>query len=141
MIAALAGAGGAQTGVQFIIIRALHGIGASMYLPTTTSLWTSSVGPGRTRNVGFAVMSFAGPVGLQTGYLLAGGLEKTSLSWRFTFYLAAGIMFFFGSVGYLIIPKRSATGETTAKKVIYDLDLLGIALITAALGLLNYSLA
>ena len=76
MTVSLAAAGG-----QFIVFRAIQGLGAVMCLPTKISIWTSAVPKGRLRNLGFACLSFSSPIGLRVGFLLLGAFGEPGRSW------------------------------------------------------------
>ncbi|KAL9113468.1 MAG: hypothetical protein Q9227_002509 [Pyrenula ochraceoflavens] len=125
MAVSLAITGIARTAIQLIVFRALQGVGAAMFLPTTMSLWTSTVPAGRARNFGFACLALASPMGLQAGTLIAGIVNPSSLTWRFGFYLSAGIMGVFLLLGMLL----------------FEIDWVGILLSSLGLALLSYALA
>lgn len=134
--------GGARTGIQFIIFRALQGIGAAMFFPTSIGILTSSVPSGRTRNVGFGCLSLAAPVGLQVGLLLSGVFENTSVTWRFGFYLCAGIGLVCFVLACWFLPQdRRRKEPLTRERLLYGIDWVGIFLSSTCLGLLSYALS
>ena len=51
----LLAAGAANSGTQFIMFRALQGVGTAMVFPTTISLVTTSFRPSRFRNISFGI--------------------------------------------------------------------------------------
>lgn len=134
----LAVTGCAKTGAQFIIFRAMQGVGAAMYLPTTFTLWTSIAPPGRTRNFGFACFALASPMGLQAGNLLAGVINQSRLTWRFGFYLSGGVIGLFFLLGYKFLPPDPPCTAFTWKYLVGAIDILGACLSMFALGLLGY---
>lgn len=137
----IAASGGARTGIQFIVFRAFQGIGAAMFLPASIGILTAAVPGGRTRNIGFSCLSLAQPVGLQVGLLLAGVFGKDALSWRFGFYLCAGVMLFCIIIAFVCIPPDRPREVVTSKRLKHGIDWLGIFISSVALGLLSYVLA
>ncbi|KAK0623876.1 major facilitator superfamily domain-containing protein [Immersiella caudata] len=144
----------AQNGGQLILFRALQGIGTSMCLPTGVSIVTRRLPPGRARNMGFATMGVAQPLGFSAGMVLEGALEETLGSWRVGYYVCAGVL------GVLVVANwynlRRGTslnrpGKDTrmhGKKVqvwwrslASGIDWTGLAISSAGLGLVSYASA
>ena len=141
MAVSLAAAGGSRTGAQLIIFRALQGLGAAMYLPTNISIWTSAVPKGRIRNLGFACLSFSSPIGLQVGFLLAGAFEQSERSWRWGFWLCAGIMAAVSVLGFAAFPLERRRDVISLESISRDLDLIGMLISVIVLGSLGFALA
>lgn len=137
----IAVSGGAQTGIQFIVFRAIQGVGASMFFPTSISILATAVPSGRPRNVGFGCLGFAQPVGLQCGLLLSGVFEDAVVTWRFGFYLCAGATMVFFAIACWCLPKDLPRETSTWTRLIYKIDWLGIFISSTSLGLLSYVLA
>ena len=133
--------GVARTGVQFILFRALQGVGASMFFPTSISILATAVPSGRARNVGFGCLGFAQPVGLQVGLLLSGVFENAPVTWRFGFYLCAGVTMVFFATACWFLPKDRPRETLTWTRLIYRIDWLGIFISSTSFGLLSYVLA
>lgn len=151
----------AQNGGQLILFRALQGIGTSMCLPTGVSIVTRRLPPGRARNMGFATMGVAQPLGFSAGMVLEGALEETLGSWRVGYYICAGVL------GVLVVanwynlrrgkrppapPKQqcehdSMGNDTRAKTVqgwrslASGIDWAGVAISSSGLGLMSYASA
>ncbi|KAF2188433.1 MFS general substrate transporter [Zopfia rhizophila CBS 207.26] len=137
----IAASGVARTGVQFIIFGAFQGVGTAMFFPTSISVLTSTVPRGKSRNVGFSCLGLAQPVGLQVGLILAGVFQKKGVSWRFGFYLCAGIMWVCSVLAWWCMPPGQSREKVTKKRMIYGIDWIGILISSSALGLLSYVLA
>jgi predicted MFS family arabinose efflux permease len=112
-----------------------------MFFPASIGILTAAVPSGRTRNVGFSCLSLAQPVGLQVGLLLAGVFGKDALSWRFGFYLCAGVMLLCIVIAFVCIPPDWPREMINSKRLKHGIDWLGILISSVALGLLSYVLA
>jgi len=141
MTVSLAVTGISHSGVQFIVFRVLQGLGAAMFLPTNISIWTSAVPKGRLRNFGFACLSFSSPVGLQTGYLLAGAFGAPGRSWRWGFWLCAGIMVLLLFLGFISFPVEDRRDQVIWKSVLRDIDMVGMLISIVVFGFLGFALA
>lgn len=137
----IAGSGGAQTGIQFISFRALQGVGASMFFPTSISILATAIPSGKPRNVGFGCLGLAAPVGLQVGLLLSGVFENAVVTWRFGFYLCAGATMMFFAFACWCLPNDRPHETLTWTRLIYRIDWLGILISSTSLGFLSYVLA
>ncbi|KAK4062440.1 hypothetical protein Trihar35433_9261 [Trichoderma harzianum] len=98
----------AQTGGQLIAFRALQGITNAIIVPSSVSIISTSLEEGRPRNLGFACLGFAGPIGFSLGLVL-GGVFADSTGWRAAFYLAAATTFALFLVGVWTLPKAVRT--------------------------------
>jgi MFS family permease len=142
-----------QNGIQLILFRALQGIGTSMCLPTGVSIVTRRLPPGRARNMGFATMGVAQPLGFSAGMVLEGALEETLGSWRVGYYICAGVL------GVLVVanwynlrrgarppapPKQQQFGQRRVRvwsSLASSIDWTGVAISSAGLGLVSYASA
>ena len=79
-----------KTGVLLIVFRALHQIAIFLCLPSSISITTSTSKPGQRKDVGFACLGGAQPMGFLVG-LGIGAVLTDSIGWRPAIYLIAGI--------------------------------------------------
>ncbi|TID26565.1 Major facilitator superfamily domain [Venturia nashicola] len=133
----------AQTGVQFILFRAILGLFVAMCLPTSMSLVTASFEPGPKRNIAFAATGVGQPLGYALGLILGGVLTDT-IGWRWGFYITAvadGILF----VASIFILPTDRNSKKLSKeswhRFAHDIDWVGVTLLAVSLGLLSYVLA
>lgn len=80
-------------------------------------------------------------MGLQAGNLLAGAINPSKMTWRFGFYLSAGIIAVFFFLGYRFLPSDAPHGDFSWKLLLQEIDLIGVLLSSIGLGLLGYVLA
>ncbi|KAM3506265.1 hypothetical protein MY11210_007617 [Beauveria gryllotalpidicola] len=132
----------ARTGGEMIAYRAIQGITYAAITPSSVSIIASNVKKGRPRNMGFACMGFAQPVGLCTGLVLSGILTDT-VGWRAAFYLAAAISGLLFMIGIWVLPSdiRPQTGPSIWKRLVAEIDMVGAVVASTGLGLLSYVLA
>ncbi|KAM3457648.1 hypothetical protein NHJ6243_007737 [Beauveria neobassiana] len=132
----------ARTGGEMIAYRAIQGITYAAITPSSVSIIANHVQKGRPRNMGFACMGFAQPVGLCTGLVLAGFLTDT-IGWRSAFYLAAGISGLLFLIGIWVLPRDIGpeTGPSIWKRIVVEIDVVGALVASTGLGLLSYVLA
>lgn len=136
-----AAAGAATNGTQFIVFRALQGIGAAMIFPTTISILTTTFRPGQFRNVCLALMNVGQAIGWQLGLTLSGVFSQTSLHWRFAFFLWAGLTAVFFAVSLFVLPQSQSDRTLTWRDFVFGIDWVGLLISTGSLGCLNYVLA
>ncbi|KAL6823348.1 hypothetical protein V8C40DRAFT_275409 [Trichoderma camerunense] len=118
----------AQTGGQLIAFRALQGITNAIIVPSP-------------RNLGFACLGFAGPIGFSLGLVL-GGVFADSTGWRAAFYLAAATTFALFLVGVWTLPKAVVSSRKSVwSRILKEVDIIGAFIGTASLALLSYVLA
>ncbi|EGC44990.1 integral membrane protein [Histoplasma capsulatum var. duboisii H88] len=135
------GCGLARTGIQLIMFRAISGIAISMCLPTAVSIITSSFPKGKRRNVAFACLGAAQPVGFSIGLTLGGVLVDT-LGWRYGFYIVSGAIAPFLLLAFWGIPKDPRkTAPITRQRLASEIDWVGNVCISASLGMFSYSFA
>lgn len=130
----------ARTGIQLIIFRAIQGTGEAMYLPTAISIIAENFPEGKQRSLGFGWLGVGQPLGFQIGLVLGGIFEEFSLSWRFAFYLCAGLTVFIAGTSYCFLPPESVIQRPAAtwRALGTDIDWVGVALSTSCLGILSY---
>ena len=139
MIVFVAASGAAQTGTQFIVFRAMQGIGTSMCSPTAISILTSQVPQGRARNIAFASLGAGVPIGFQIGLLLSGAIA--SVSWRAGFFLCAGFSGVFFLIACWCVPVDRARRYITIAGMLSSVDAIGIAISSTAMSLMLYFLS
>ncbi|KAL7905465.1 major facilitator superfamily domain-containing protein [Trichoderma velutinum] len=131
----------AQTGGQLIAFRALQGITNAIIVPSSVSIISTSLEEGRPRNLGFACLGFAGPIGFSLGLVL-GGIFADSTGWRAAFYLAAATTFALFLVGVWTLPKVAVRPRTPIwSRILKEVDIIGAVIGTASLAMLSYVLA
>ena len=133
--------GGAKTGIQFIVFRAIQGVGAAMCFPTAISILTNAVPSGRTRNIAFASLGLGQPFGFQVGLLLSGFFANTSLTWRFPFYLCTGATALFWGISCWSLPKDRLRKPLTWNNLVHGIDWIGILISSSSLGIMSYVFA
>jgi MFS family permease len=69
-----------KTGTQLIVYRAISGVAASFYLPSSMSLINEVFPLCKSRNIAFASMGGAQPVGFGLGLVL-GGVITSTIGW------------------------------------------------------------
>ncbi|KKZ62087.1 hypothetical protein EMCG_03450 [[Emmonsia] crescens] len=135
------GCGLARTGIQLIMFRAISGIAISMCLPTAVSIITSSFPTGKGRNIAFACLGAAQPVGFSIGLALGGVLVDT-IGWRYGFYIVTCATAPFFLLALWGIPKDPRkTAPFTLKRLASEIDWVGNVFISASLGMFSYSFA
>ncbi|KAL6815041.1 major facilitator superfamily domain-containing protein [Trichoderma sp. SZMC 28015] len=131
----------AQTGGQLIAFRALQGITNAIIVPSSVSIISTSLEEGRPRNLGFACLGFAGPIGFSLGLVL-GGVFADSTGWRAAFYLAAATTFALFLVGVWTLPKAVVSSRNSVwSRILKEVDIIGAFIGTASLAMLSYVLA
>lgn len=129
-----------RTGIQLIIFRALHGISISMCLPSSVSIMTANFKPGPRRNVAFACLGGAQPVGFLIG-LVIGGILTDLVSWRACFYIVAGVNAVVLVVSLFYVPKDRRSPGKMLDRFRTEIDWVGVLVVSTGLALLSYALA
>ncbi|KAJ0387424.1 hypothetical protein COL922a_002244 [Colletotrichum nupharicola] len=132
----------ARSGGEIIAFRALQGVTNAIITPSSLSIISNNVEEGRPRNMGFAFMGFAQPLGFCFGLVL-GGVFTDTVGWRPAFYLAAaasGTLFLL-SIWALPQDSRSKTGPSIWKRLVHEIDCVGVVLASTGLASLSYVLA
>ncbi|KAL9087155.1 MAG: hypothetical protein Q9165_006806 [Trypethelium subeluteriae] len=132
----------ARNGGELIAFRGLQGVSNAMIVPPSVSIISRHVKEGRPRNLGFACLGFAGPVGFSLGLVL-GGIFVDSIGWRAAFYLAGGASFALFVVGIWALPQdaRPQSGPPVWKRLALEIDWVGTILASTGLATLSYVLA
>ncbi|KAI1368116.1 MFS general substrate transporter [Xylaria arbuscula] len=135
------GCGFAQTGGELIAFRALQGISNAIIVPSSISIISTNVKDGRPRNLGFACLGLAGPIGFSLGLVL-GGVFIDSIGWRPAFYFvgaSTGVLFL---VGFWALPHdRSRSAHSVWKRLATEIDWVGAAVASTGLATLSYIFA
>ncbi|EFR02753.1 integral membrane protein [Nannizzia gypsea CBS 118893] len=135
------GCGLVKTGIQLIMFRAMSGIAMSLCLPSAVSIITAAFAPGGRRNIAFACLGAAQPVGFSLGIVL-GGVLIASIGWRYGYYIVAGVNVLVLIVAYWQIPTDPRkVVPVTWKRLTTEIDWVGTLLISASLGLFSYALS
>ncbi|ETR96785.1 MFS general substrate transporter [Trichoderma reesei RUT C-30] len=131
-----------QSGGQLIAFRALQGITNAIIVPSSVSIVSTGLEEGRPRNLGFACLGFAGPIGFSLGLVL-GGVFADSTGWRAAFYLAAATTFALFLAGIWVLPKNAVLpgDKSLWSRTLTEIDIVGAIIGTASLVMLSYALA
>lgn len=132
----------ADTGIQLIVFRAMQGIASSLVVPTAISIVSTSVETGRRRNLSFASLGLAMPLGFSAGLVL-GGVFVSGPGWRVGYYIAAALSAIFFIMGFWSLPKgiREDNHTPLKTKLIKEIDWVGAGIASTALALFSYVLA
>ncbi|KAH8651106.1 major facilitator superfamily domain-containing protein [Xylariales sp. PMI_506] len=136
------GCGLARTGGELIAFRALQGVSNAIVVPSSISIISTNLEEGRPRNMGFACLGFAAPIGFSLGLVL-GGVFVDALSWRAGFYLAGAATFALFLLGIWALPADapSRSGRPVWERIAKEIDWVGAILASAGLAALSYVLA
>ncbi|KAI9935121.1 hypothetical protein ASPWEDRAFT_162187 [Aspergillus wentii DTO 134E9] len=130
-----------QTGAQMIVFRAFSGVASSFCLPSAVSLINQVFPPGKPRNIAFASMGGAQPIGFGIGLVL-GGIITGTIGWDWGFYIAAISNFVMLIVTAWQLPKQAhQSSQEVWQRLKHDIDWIGVILASASLALLSYILA
>jgi MFS family permease len=121
----------APTAAVVIGFRALQGLGAALIFPVSVSVLTNALPAGRASHAIGLAYGIAG-LGNAAGPLV-GGLLTQTVGWRAVFWLLVPL----AAVSFLIGAKTIP--ETSDETVPRRLDLSGLALITAGIGLATFA--
>ncbi|KAL4863704.1 major facilitator superfamily domain-containing protein [Aspergillus spectabilis] len=131
-----------RDGVQLIVFRALQGVAASCFLPASVSIVTRTFPAGRLRNIAFATLGGAQPMGFLLG-LVIGGILIDTIGWRVAMYLIAGLNAVVLGISYFSLPSTEEYkfGDRIMHRVRLEVDWVGVFLISVAFGMLSYVLS
>ncbi|KAG6362489.1 hypothetical protein INS49_010720 [Diaporthe citri] len=133
--------GFATTGIQVIMFRTCLGVAMSMCLPTTVSLITNTFPKGKWRNTSFAMNGMAQPLGYALGLVL-GGVFTDTIGWRWAYWIMAIVNFCVSAVSIWSLPNiRHMSSKPWTRRLIEDVDWIGVAGLSTSLGLIMYILA
>ena len=71
----------------FVIMRALTGMAAGIFMPNAVASITVMVPPGRSRNLCLGLFAASPPIGGGIGGFLAGAFTPPRLDWKYAFIL------------------------------------------------------
>ncbi|ERF73309.1 hypothetical protein EPUS_03142 [Endocarpon pusillum Z07020] len=130
-----------RSNVQLIVFRALHGIAISLCLPSSVSMIAGTFQTGQRRNIAFACLGGAQPMGFLVG-LVIGGILTDTIGWRPAFYILAGINAVVFCTALTCLPEKVGGARADVlHRFKTEIDWLGVVLISTSLGLLSYVLA
>lgn len=129
---------GFSTNYQMLIVcRALSGLGAAAYLPTSIMLLGKTYRPGPRKNLVFGLYSAFAPIGFFIG-IITGGATTQFMSWRWYFWLGSIVTFLVCLSSLITIPRDRAS--TRAENPDARMDYWGVATIVPALILVTYAI-
>lgn len=132
-----------KTGTQLIVFRAFSGIAASFCLPSAVSLINEVFPPGKSRNIAFASMGGAQPVGFGLGLVL-GGIITGTIGWPWGFYIASISNFLMVLLCGWQLPRSTYQSETSRnvwQRMVSDIDWAGVTMVSTALAIISYIIA
>jgi MFS family permease len=129
-----------KTGVQMLVFRGISGVAASFILPSAVSLIRDVYLPGKARNIAFATMGGAQPVGFGIGLVL-GGFITGVIGWSWGFFVAAISNFVMPLMAAWALPPSQSVTSDVWRRLAKDMDWLGVLLASTSLALLSYVIA
>ena len=133
--------GFAQTGTQLIVFRAITGLSLALCLPTAVAITTASFAPGKARNIAFAVLGAAQPMGFALGLVL-GGLLVDGVGWRYAYWIAPVLPALTIILTLVNLPADARGGvRSTLRALAFGVDWVGAFIAGAAMGMLSYVFA
>lgn len=134
--------GFSQTGIQLIMFRAMQGIAGAFAIPSSLSIISTSIENGRRRNIGFACLGLAQPLGFSFGLVL-GGVFVSGPGWRVGSYVGGAVGFLLFVVGIWAVPSDiNVHAEVTLwKRLAQEVDWIGASFASVSIALLSYVLA
>jgi MFS family permease len=121
--------------LMLIICRALQGLGASAFLPSSMMLLANVYRPGPRKNIVFCIYGTCAVIGFFIGICLA-GIAAQYISWQSYFWIGAALCAITTASSYFFIP--SDTAECRKKGV--KMDYWGTLLILPGLVLTVYAI-
>lgn len=134
--------GVSRDGIDLIMFRAMQGIATAMVLPSAVSIVSTNVEDGRPRNVGFASIFLAMPLGFAVGLVL-GGVFVSNVGWRVGYYISGSIGVGVFVVGLWALPKDEELGsmESVMRRLLKEIDWVGAGIASASFAMISYVLA
>ena len=134
--------GFSQTGIQLIMFRAMQGIAGAFAIPSSLSIISTSIENGRRRNIGFACLGLAQPLGFSFGLVL-GGVFVSGPGWRVGSYVGGAVGFLLFVVGIWAVPSdvRVHAEVPLRKRLAQEVDWIGASFASVSMALLAYVLA
>ncbi|KAI0201867.1 MFS general substrate transporter [Astrocystis sublimbata] len=134
-------AGFARTGNDIIAFRAIQGVANAIIVPSAISIASTNMKDGRPRNLGFACLGLAQPIGFSLGLVL-GGVFVDTTGWRTAFYFSGAATFALLLVGFWALPKdHSQSSKSPWERLISDIDWVGAIVASTGLATLSYVLS
>lgn len=121
--------------IAIFIFRAFQGAGMGAAIPSALGIIGSTF-TGSRATIAFATFSAGAPLGGSIGGIL-GGLMSQYSSWRYTFYITAGLGLLIMLGAYFTVPAALPRKSSDDRRV----DWLGAFIITAGLVLFTFALA
>jgi MFS family permease len=140
--ALMLGMGFAKEGTQLVAMRAIQGVGLALHLASAVGIATQVFPQGKGRNMAFACLGMAQPVGFCLGLVL-GGVFVDTVGWRVGWYIAGGAALFLSFVGLWALPgsPHPRKLENILHDLKYKIDWVGALLASTFMALLCYLLA
>ena len=129
-----------KTGLQMIVFRGFSGVAASFCLPSAVSIITEVFPAGRPRNIAFASMGGAQPVGFGIG-LTMGGVFASTIGWQWGFYIAAITNLVVLVIAAWQLPKTVQNISQVWQRLAFDIDWAGAIIASTSLAMLSYVIA
>ncbi|TVY78534.1 Drug resistance protein [Lachnellula suecica] len=132
----------ARSGIELILFRAFQGIGSALFIPSAVSMVSTNIEHGRPRNLGFAFIFLAYPLGYGLGLVL-GGIFVNTVGWRVGFFAGGATGFFFFLVGIWTLPKdpKMALAENVKQRLSTEIDWVGALMASICIATFSYVLA
>ncbi|KMU86901.1 drug resistance transporter EmrB/QacA subfamily protein [Coccidioides immitis H538.4] len=135
------GCGLATTGIQLIVFRAISGVALSLSLPSAVCIITTTFQLGKRRNIAFACLGAAQPVGFSLGIVL-GGVLIAGIGWRYGYYIVAALNVCILLIAVWQIPNDPRmVSPITLRRLYNEIDWIGTILISLSLGIFSYTLS
>ena len=130
-----------QTGTQLIVFRIFSGLATSCCLPTAISLIMECFRPGKRRNIAFAIMGGAQPIGFGLG-LTVGGIFADTVGWKWGFHSVALVNAALLALAFWQLPSHPKNNlHAPWRRFVFGIDWVGALSISISLGMLSYVLA
>jgi MFS family permease len=130
-----------RTSSQLILFCGLAGIANSLCLPSAVSIITNSFPEGKHRNIAFASMGGAQPIGFSIGLTL-GGVFAGTIGWRWGFHIAAILNTIVFVLAVWGLPQMDDNQATVSwSRIRTDIDWVGATIASISLAVLSYVLA
>ena len=130
-----------RTSYQLILFRGLAGIAISLCLPSAVSIITNSFPEGKHRNIAFASMGGAQPIGFSIGLTL-GGIFAGTIGWRWGFHIAAILNTIVFGLAVWGLPRTDDGQDAVSwSRIRKEIDWVGATIASVFLAVLSYVLA
>ncbi|EEB93839.1 hypothetical protein MPER_07458, partial [Moniliophthora perniciosa FA553] len=126
----------AKNSTALNVLRGFQGVGPAATIPASLGILAHAFPPSRARSIAFACFAAGAPVGGAFGIVIGGVLiQKTSQTWRATFYLSTGLTLLSLVLGFFSIDGDVPSTETDRR-----IDWPGAAIVTVGLVLIVFVL-